>query len=218
MRRALMVALSGSLCLLLPDLAWSQNRPPSTIGAAGQSVTVQLPTLSFFTVSTTVVVPDRGAAHLGGVGSATRSATTLGSPLAPRGNRGIAASQSVGGMSVSAFVHDFEAMDRALLEQAARQRKQSSGTPLVLPGAPADQARPVASLDAIRRTQENQAAARQSETMAYLAKAQQLEADGKPGVARIYYRMALRRASGKLKQQLAARLERLSAKNIARTQ
>ena len=73
-----------------------------------QNVTVQLPTYHYFGVSTTVSVPDRGGLYMGGV---NRSRW---------GRRGRAT--SAGGMSINATIIDHDAMDRALLAEAARRR------------------------------------------------------------------------------------------------
>jgi len=179
-------------------------------------VTVQLPTLSFFTVSTTVVVPDRGGAALGGVGSSRRRSSSFGSPLIPGRNRGFAAGMSIGGMSTHAFVHDFEAMDKALLEQAAAQRRSADGPEIVRDTLDPARNRKVGSLAEIRAQQADAEAAEQAEALAYFEKARRMQEQGKKGVARIYYQMALRRASGKLKEQATAALESLRSRKVAR--
>ena len=48
---------------------------------------------------------------------------------------------------------------------------------------------------------------RGGEAEKFFERGRQAEADGKPNVARIYYQMAVRRASGDLKKQALARLE-----------
>ena len=78
--------------------------------------TVQLPTFSMFGVDTTVSVPDSGSTYLGGVDRASSD----GNQLAARGavwqplHRQPAEASS---MRVSAYVHDFQAMDEQLLNQ-----------------------------------------------------------------------------------------------------
>ena len=58
-------------------------------------------------------------------------------------------------------------------------------------------------------------ATRTEEADSYFARGQQAEADGKPNVAKIYYQMAARRATGELKQQVQARLDAVSGRNSA---
>ena len=92
--------------------------------------TVQLPTFHVFSVSTTVVVPDRGTAYLGGVSRSHRTSNSLSTPLfgrlpgVGRGfmNGGISSSLSASGASVSATIIDHDSIDRALLADAARRR------------------------------------------------------------------------------------------------
>ncbi len=80
--------------------------------------TVQLPTFHYFGVQTTVVVPDRGSMSLGGVGSyvGTRTQFDKVGPSSSGFNR------NWSGLSMRATIHDLEAMDRAILAEAARRR------------------------------------------------------------------------------------------------
>lgn len=80
----------------------------STAPAFGQAVTVQQPTFESFSVGTTVSVPDRGTIGLGGVGRAAGS----------RSRFGYARGASASSTSASVFIHDFEAMDAAVLNAA----------------------------------------------------------------------------------------------------
>ncbi|MDX1961547.1 MAG: hypothetical protein SFX18_00250 [Pirellulales bacterium] len=105
-------SLLYSCCLLL--CCW-------TIPCSAQ--TVQLPTFRFFGVSTTVEVPDGGSASLGGntssfLGSQTNGVPLLGnnpglSPLARQ--RAITQGGTASQISVTAQIHDQEALDTALL-------------------------------------------------------------------------------------------------------
>ncbi len=84
---------------------------------------VQLPTFQQFSIGTAVVIPDRGAAYLGGVNRARYGSVTHGVPLfgslpgAGRlgRNRAIHSELSGAHAFATATIHDFEAMDRALL-------------------------------------------------------------------------------------------------------
>ena len=87
---------------------------------APAATTVQLPTFSFFTISTTVSVPDSGDAYLGGVGGGRSGSRSSGPGL---GNRAGGSGIDAGGVSVAAQIHDLGAMDRALLAEAAADRE-----------------------------------------------------------------------------------------------
>ena len=80
--------------------------------------TVQLPTFSFTGVGTTVMVPDGGSAFLGGINRASDGRNEFGVPgmtLPGFQNRGIGQDRSASSFLVTATIHDFDAMDQALL-------------------------------------------------------------------------------------------------------
>lgn len=88
------------------------------------ATTVQLPTFNFFTISTTVLVPDRGGAYLGGVNSGASASRTSGLPgLA---NRAGASNFGASGLSVHVQVLDLAEMDRALLAEAKAKRESAA--------------------------------------------------------------------------------------------
>ena len=96
--------------------------------SAQQATTVQLPTFNFFTISTTVNVPDRGSVSLGsvslgGVNSAADAARQNGVPgligVPGLGNRAIGSSRGGSNMSVGVTIIDLKEMDRQLLADAA---------------------------------------------------------------------------------------------------
>jgi hypothetical protein len=95
-------------CLLAPQRSAAQQN----------AVAIQLPTFSFFSVRTTVVVPDNGGAYLGGIGRASSGSSVFGTPIFRNGAIGLERSHA--GMSVHATIHDFDALDAQLLGQAAR--------------------------------------------------------------------------------------------------
>lgn len=115
-------------CGCLVEYASAQQAPRTTI---------QLPAFSFFSGATTVNVPDRGSVLLGSVkrsatGSVSRGVPLLGNlPVAGRafGNRAFGTSQSASTLSANVQIHDLEAMDRALLEEARRDRVLRLGGP-----------------------------------------------------------------------------------------
>jgi hypothetical protein len=74
------------------------------------ATTVQLPTFSFFSISTTVMVPDSGTGFIGGVGRAGSSSRSNG-----LGSRSSASGIDAGGISIGVQIHDLKEMDRALL-------------------------------------------------------------------------------------------------------
>lgn len=201
----------------------------SALGQAQAPTTVQLPTFRFFTVQTSVSVPDGGGAYLGGLKSARDSSLTRG--FGPFRNRGIGSDRGAGGMSVHATIIDLKEMDDAILADAAARR----------PGAPAfdpDAARaellsrhvgktfasttaraaaaPLAeSVAAIRAQNSDAAAARANEAAQYFAKAQVAETEGKPAVAKYYYQMVARRDQGELQQQSLERIASIDGRSKA---
>jgi hypothetical protein len=193
---------------------------------------VQLPTYSFFSVNTTVTVPDRGSAALGGVNRAAEGRNEFGTPLLPFRpfrNVGIGRETSASGMWVTATIHDFDAMDRYLLSAPSqstvswppplgRSQVAASGHAL-LPRDPGYGASwrlsvpstagsgPTTSVAQARAQRERQQVARAPEAVDFYERGQKAEAAGKTGVAKIYYQMAARRATGELKGRVAAKLE-----------
>jgi hypothetical protein len=189
----------GSLAVV-PQWAMAQGPRPS--------VTLQLPEFHYFGTSGSVLVPDRGTVYLGGIGRSSSGQTTSGSPLIPFANRGSGRSGGAASTSVSAWVHDFKAMDEAVLAEAHRRNDGKEGLRYLekpFDDDPTPDNTLVSAEEHARRQaveqDEVQAAARR-----HFKKAQLLLAAGKPGVARIYFQMALRRAKGPLKAEIAAAL------------
>lgn len=118
------LTLAGAAFAVAPEAANAQN-------------VVQQPTFGVFSVGTTVSVPDRGGALLGGVnraavGSVERGVPGLSNlPYAGRlfKNRAIGSRYAPSTMSVHAQILDFEAMDEALLAEAARRRQVRLASP-----------------------------------------------------------------------------------------
>jgi hypothetical protein len=211
--------LLGVAVALAAGPLWAQAARPATA--------VQLPTFSFFTASTTVSVPDGGSASLGGVDRSQQGRSEFGVPMLPFRpfrNTSIGGSNSASSQRVFVTIHDFEAMDEALLGQSAESFAQThrpggmagdalggqsraalAGNWLPRSGQqpPAEDA---AQAEARRVAHEN---IRSDEAERFFAQARQAEADGKLNVARIYYQMAARRATGELKEQALARIEKI---------
>src|SRR6188508_3046658 len=90
---------------------------------------VQLPTFHTFSVGTTVSIPDRGSMTLGGVDRASFGRNEFGVPGlngvpgAGRlfGNRAIGSQVQSSRVNATATIMDLQELDRAVLDQAAKQ-------------------------------------------------------------------------------------------------
>jgi hypothetical protein len=222
MKRITCVAALGGFLAAASALAQQQQPMVPT--------TVQLPSFSFFSVNTTVSVPDSGGAFLGGVNRARDASTTRG--FGPLANRGLGGDRLASGVSVHATIIDHEELDKAVLAAAAARGgpadpdvakaehlsrhvgRERIGDTASSPGSPSS-APLEGSVAAIRAKNAAAAEARAGEAAKYFAQAQQAEADGKPAVARIYYQMAARRDDGQLKRAALARLAALAEKKIS---
>jgi hypothetical protein len=80
---------------------------------------VQLPSFHSFSVQTSVLVPDRGSAMLGGVDYARSGSTTRG--FGPFRNRAFGQEVGRSQASVHATIIDHAELDRAVLAEAARR-------------------------------------------------------------------------------------------------
>ena len=186
--------------------------------------TVQLPSFSFFTVQTTVSVPDGGGAYLGGIGSGASASAMRG--IGPLKNRAMGSARAASGVSVSATVIDHEEIDRALLATATANRKQAAdptaakaaaltsavGKSPTAPVASADAANSAHlpdSVAAIRERNAGAASIEANELASYFSRARQAEADGKVAVAKVFYQMVARRHRGELKYEAEKRLASL---------
>jgi len=188
--------------------------------------TVQLPSFSFFTVNTTVSVPDRGGAYFGGVNRGRDGSVARG--FGPLQNKAIGGDRLASGASVHATIIDHDEIDRALLAAAARRsgttidpadaKATALSKHIGVGPAPAIAAGGEAAAGSVAAIKAQNAAAaeeRTSEAAQMFAKAQQAEADGKPASAKIFYQMVVRRDAGQLKQQAQARLAALSKPALA---
>jgi len=230
--RTAIVALALAVSLCLNPLEVS----------AQQAVTLQLPTFSFASVGTTVMVPDQGSTFLGGIDRAADSRSEFGVPgLAFPGfqNRGIGQDRSASNFWVSVTIHDFDAMDQALLSTpstdglagtypslprgvsealAALAEKTSPSKVARLAGnwrVEPERPGPVSDVAAEEASRAARQTARAEAADSFFARGQQAEADGKPNVAKVYYQMALRRAAGDVKQQVQTRLDAVSGRTTA---
>lgn len=97
-----------------------------------------------------------------------------------------------------------------------KAKGEREAPPLALGGAvlggPSSAERGDLSVAEIKARRAAAAPDQEAEVAACLAKAQAAEADGKPGVARVYYEMAARRATGDRQQQILVKLRELTEK------
>ena len=171
-----------------------------------EAQTVQLPTFHQFSVSTTVSVPDRGSTQLGGVRRSATGSNRFGTPGLP-GNRSGGAGVQGGGATVSAQIHDFDAMDQDLRQQAACMRGADPQNQQRLPQeAHSDGAKSsaVPSLAEIRRRKAAQKPT-DEEARSLIARGEEALAAGKLGTAKIYFQMAARRVTGPLRDRALAK-------------
>ena len=176
------------------------------------ATTIQLPTFNFFAISTSVEVPDSGEGFLGGVNTATSAGSQralAGLGFVPFSNRADASGGHGGGVSVRATVHDFNAMDKALLGADFQDSTAAASRP---PSAIlATDAAGGSSIAEIRRQQAAEDATANVEAQRLFDEATAYQAAGKTGLAKIDYRMAASRARGELKLKALAALQKLNS-------
>ena len=188
-----------------------------SIALAQAPTTVQLPTFSFFTVNTSVSVPDSGGSYLGGLMRGRDSSSMRGlAPFPLAANRGLSSDRMAGGMSIRAWIHDFRKLDDALLAEAAGKGRETDpaavgGKALAdsleksPAGNPSAEA-PLLSVADIRRQNEQQDAAQREEALAYFTKAEEYRTAGKLGLAKLNYQRAAARDAGKVKEAALVRI------------
>ena len=91
--------------------------------AVAQEITVQQPVVGVHGAQTSISVPDRGTAFLGGVSRAGASRSSYG-PLRSGTSTGMFRDRS--SFSVSVQIIDLQAMDEAMLEEARASRRDAS--------------------------------------------------------------------------------------------
>jgi hypothetical protein len=168
------------------------------LNAQQQGVTLQLPTFSSFSVTTSVLVPDSGGAYMGGIGRGRSSRNRHGAPFG-RGQNATGSQRQAAGMHVQAHVHDLSGMDKALRGPGPLSRQMSAAQSGAL-------GEPIASLKDIERERKAAADAQQAEATDLFRRGREAQAAGKTSLAKTYYQMALRRATGELREQIAAQL------------
>ena len=152
-----------------------------------QQATVQQPVVSTNSVRTSVSVPDRGSALLGGVSSAQSARSNYG-PLRSGTSTGL--SRSASSMSTSVYIHDLRAMDEALLNSVP-----DSPAPSAIRGGIR-----MLSVEADRL----EVASPAEKAMKFERLAKQAEAAGKASVAKLHWQIAAKYGSKFANEKLAA--------------
>ncbi|QDT92040.1 hypothetical protein [Gimesia algae] len=94
--------------------------------AEAQAVRIQQPIVQQFSAGTTLTIPDRGSAMLGGIQSGAIH-TRQNGPFRSGSTYGHSFQSSTS--SVGVYIHDFEAMDQMLLNSAPRVLRDSRNFP-----------------------------------------------------------------------------------------
>lgn len=152
-----------------------------------QEATVQQPVVSTNSVRTSVSVPDRGSALLGGVSSAQSARSNYG-PLRSGTSTGL--SRSASSMSTSVYIHDLRAMDEALLNS--------------VPDSPVPSAIRGGSRMPLAETARAEIVSHAEKVMKYERLAKQAEAAGKSGVAKLHWQIAAKYGSKLANEKLTA--------------
>lgn len=219
-----------------------------SLGGVGQvfaqpAQVVQLPTFNFFTVSTTVSAPDRGAIALGGVRSLREGSNTRGIPMLSKlpglsrlgKNRGIGREASASMLTLHPTIIDREEMEAALMADAASRvtepammafheslreaarlsrgmagRGMTASPPLTAAASPAPPGRSTPpGLAEIRRRNAVAKRAELDEAMQFFRRGEAALEEGKPGVAKIYFKIAGRQGDENLQRAVVARLRQI---------
>lgn len=187
--------------------------------AFAQEIAIQQPAIETFTVGTTVSVPDRGRMTIGGLGQGASSLTTNG-PL----RTGTSYGRMTGGTSVSvqAWVHDFDELDRQALDSANRRARRRDEVRLSPHAELAyrrlideDREPPEGVRHAAAASPERHSNSTPSGPAAddYLARGLKADSAGRRGVALVYLRLARDQGS----RQALRELQRLDAQTVAAT-
>jgi len=190
------------------------------LAGIAEAQVVQLPSMHTFSISTSVLVPDRGGAYLGGVRRAAHGSTSRGSGWGPLGRNTVRGGTVAGtGVMVHATIIDHSELDELVLEEARAMReiKGLVGADTARPrvATPRDSA-PV-SLAAIKRELAAEDEAIEAEAKQDFEKALAYERAGEGALARNYYRVAARKSTGEVKQKCLQRLAALAAASKSTT-
>lgn len=185
----------ASITMAICYLGWLSQSPN-----LAQELRIQQPIVQQFSTGTTVSVPDRGRALLGGVSSGATRSRRVG-PLRRGSSYGREFRSSTS--TVGVYIHDFESMDQFLLNSAPSAARNSSRTHYL------DQMflrQPYSSQQAIvrDRTQSlNTLGLQESKAKRFFKLGQSAEKKHATSmVAKLHYRMAAKYGSQKAKSRL----------------
>jgi len=171
--------------------------------ANAQFTTVQLPTVQNFSVNTTVSVPDRGSVYMGGVNRTAYGSSRRGVPMLPNTNRSFGRETSTSGVRASAYIHDFEEMDRQIRESVA------SSAPTNQPVLDHRLTR----VSDIRQRVRAEKASQLAMAHTRIKEAVRLELQGKYTAAKAKYRTAYAYAKPEWQRKIRQRLRKIETKH-----
>ena len=205
--RCVWAAIVFSLCWYSPEKLMAQ--------------VIQLPVFHQFGVSTSVLVPDRGAAHLGGIRTAREGQVTRGSPFGK--NQGIGREVSTSDAWAVVRIIDLKELDRLTLLAATpteikRLSPVAAGITSVVLREKSVSRTARLSLDQLRFERKAAAVKTRGEAMELMAKGKEMEKRGRNASAKIYYQMAYRRGGTDLRAEALAAVRRLARTKEPRTQ
>ena len=177
---------------------------------------VQLPTFSFFSVSTTVSVPDAGDGILGARHRSSQGRLRFGpgSRLSPRAIGGGFAASSA---RVQGVIHDLQALDDETLAKAPCPPRLTALAPLPpRPAGVSSAERPRGSVAEARARYAADVAKADGELTALFARAETSESQGNVLAARARYRQVAHRARGDLRRKALAKMRELQAADSAK--
>ena len=185
---------------------------------------VQVPSWRVLSIDAPVSIPDHGAVYWGGIDRAAMHRSSDGVIGLPLSQHVSSSETSLTGVHVRATIIDHQELDTLVLGSTRTQahpesdvtrrskrltRHVASHKDLAL-RAPR-KTRPNLSVKEIQRRQQVRMRQRQQEADRFFTKARKLEFSGQTNVAKIYYQMVVRRASGKLRARANAALAKIES-------
>ena len=172
--------------------------------ASGQRFgTVQLPTYQQFSMTTSLWVPDQGGVYAGGVHGSRH--------LRRRGPR--AGGVGAGNVTVTAYVHDFEALDAAVIEQGRQLRlRKGPALPRHKKALTRHTVTRAETISEVRARTQSKRATEHARARADYELAQRLLKKGKVAAARILLKSALSRADNALRSNIEVQMASLGTK------
>ncbi len=161
-----------------------------TVPAFGQQLVVQQPVLGTTSVASSVVVPNGGRVFLGGASSAQLSRSRFGFGQ-PGSSLGL--SRSSNSMSVGVTVIDLRAMDEAILNSVPDRSEPASRF-----------ARHAAAISRPHAETPREAESTAERAAKFERLAHKAEAENRPGVAKLHWKMAAKHGSTLARERLVA--------------